>query len=102
MSGRSARRKGSRIERELVALHRAAGIPCERVPLSGGAGGRFAGDLIIGEGLRAEVKARRAGAGFTLLERWLADRDVLFLRRDRSEPLVVIPFGLWTKLLKAE
>jgi hypothetical protein len=39
--GARHRRKGSRIERELVELHRALGIHCERYPLSGAS--RFRG-----------------------------------------------------------
>jgi hypothetical protein len=35
MSGARHRQKGDRIERELVAMHRALGLHCERVPLSG-------------------------------------------------------------------
>ena len=35
MSGARHRRKGDRIEREIVALHVGLGIHSERVPLSG-------------------------------------------------------------------
>ena len=35
MSGAKHRRKGDRIEREIVELHRELGIHAERVPLSG-------------------------------------------------------------------
>ena len=37
------------------------------------------------------MKARGNGSGFTLLEKWLGDYQVLFLRRDRADPLVVPP-----------
>ena len=43
--------------------------------------------------LVAEVKARKNGSGFTQLEKWLSEYDVLFLRRDRADPLVLLP---WT------
>jgi hypothetical protein len=36
---------------------------------------------------------------FALLERWLGDADMLFLRRDRAEPLVVLPWRVWARLL---
>lgn len=105
--GRS-KRKGSRIERELVSLHRAEGISARRVPLSGAAAATFgadlAGDVVIdlpqGGELRAEVKARANGEGFKTLEKWLGSKDLLFLRRDRAEPLVLMPFALYVSLLK--
>jgi hypothetical protein len=96
---RHSRDKGARIEREIVNLHRTAGIAAQRVPLSGAAGGLFTGDLVV-DGLgRAEVKARADGAGFALLERWLADHDGLFLRRDRAQPLVLLPWRVYLRLL---
>ena len=95
----ASRRKGNRIERELVELHRRIGIAAERVPLSGAAGGTFAGDLVLPGIGRAEVKARGNGAGFATLDRWLGNNDVLFLRRDRAEPLVLLP---WARLRAAQ
>lgn len=71
-----SKRKGDRIERELVALHREAGIEAQRVPLSGAAGGLYSGDLVIQAPtcqLKAEVKARASGDGFMTLEGWLGE-----------------------------
>jgi Holliday junction resolvase len=96
---RRSRDKGNRIEREIVNLHRAEGLSAERVPLSGAAGGSFAGDLIIDGVGRAEVKARAGGAGFVTIEGWLADHNALFLRRDRVAPLVVLPWQVYLWLL---
>lgn len=101
------RNKGARIEREIVNLHKELGMRAERVPLSGATrymdeghdiniyvAGRNEGPFV------AEVKARASGAGFTLLERWLSDHDILFLRRDRAEPLVVLPWNTWVVMLR--
>lgn len=96
--GKFQRDKGLRIERKLVHLHHEAGLPCERVPLSGSAGGSFKGDLIIGD-LRAEVKGRATGAGFKTIVDWKEDNDLLFLVMDRREPLVVMDFSLYEKML---
>jgi|APSaa5957512493_1039668.scaffolds.fasta_scaffold353683_1 hypothetical protein len=96
-----AKRKGDRIEREIVHLHQAMGVPAQRVPLSGAAGGRFSGDVWI-EDLKAEVKARAGGSGFKTLERWLGKNDLLFLRRDRKPPLVVLPWNTYERLMKHE
>ncbi len=71
----------------------------ERIPLSGSAGGKFAGDLsvpLLGIDRRVESKVRRGG--FRELYRWLTDRDLLIIRADRLEPLVVIPLKLATEI----
>jgi len=97
--GARSKRKGARVERELVDLHRGLGVAAQRIPLSGAAGGMFGGDIEI-EGIgRAEVKARGNGGGFVQLERWLADHAALFLRRDHADPLVVLPWSTWARLL---
>jgi Holliday junction resolvase len=107
MSGVRHHRKGDRIERELVERHRALGVHAERYPLSGAS--RFRGsshDIDIypfGNNeapLVAESKARRSGGGFVQLERWLGEYDILFLRRDHSDPLVLLPWRIWAALLR--
>ena len=97
------RAKGNRVERHIVALHKDIDVPCCRVPLSGSMAG-FKGDLRIGEGedvLRGEVKARANGQGFRVLEKWLQDNDVLFIKRDRVEPMVVMDWSAYAQLIKA-
>jgi Holliday junction resolvase len=107
MSGAKHRRKGDRTERELVDAHRTLGIHAERYPLSGASRFRGSGhDLdvyLFGREqapLVAEVKARKSGDGFVQLERWLGDFDALFLRRNHAEPLVVIPWRLWARIIE--
>ena len=106
MSGAGHRRKGDRVERELVALHLGLGIHSERVPLSGAS--RYQGNgadvdiYAFGKEeppIVAEVKARRSGSGFKTLETWLGDNDAIFLRRDHSEPIVTLPWRTWAALL---
>jgi Holliday junction resolvase len=107
MSGARHRRKGDRCERELVERHKAVGVHSERYPLSGssrfrGSGhdldvyafGREAAPLVV------ESKARKNGAGFTTLEQWLGEFDLLFLRRNHADPLVVMPWRVWVRLLE--
>jgi hypothetical protein len=105
--GRRPRVKVDRIEREIVSRHAAIGIKAERYPLSGAS--RFRGaahdiDLyVFGRDeapLVAESKARRSGSGFRTLENWLGGYDVLFLRRNNSDPLLLLPWRVWTLLLK--
>jgi Holliday junction resolvase len=105
--GRSPRRKGDGIERELVELHRALGIHAERYPLSGASqfrGFRHDLDLYVHgrdeAPLVAEVKARKNGGGFAQLEKWLGNYDALFLRRDRADALVLLPWRVWADLIQ--
>jgi Holliday junction resolvase len=107
LGGARHRRKGSRIERELVARHRDLGVHAERYPLSGASRFRGSGhDIDIhafgpdAAPLVAEVKGRKTGAGFATIEGWLADYDCLFLRRNNADPLVLLPWRLWARLLE--
>lgn len=98
--GRMQRRKGAVIEREIVNRHLELGIQAVRVPLSGAARG-FKDDVRI-EGLgTCEVKARASGEGFRRLEQWLGSCDALFLRRNRADPLVLLPWSTYVRLMRA-
>jgi Holliday junction resolvase len=93
--GRASRDKGNRAERAIVKFLKERGFAAERVPLSGSAGGSYLGDLtvpVIGIDRVVEVKVR--AKGFSQLYDWLVDRDILIVRADRSEPLVVLPLRL--------
>jgi hypothetical protein len=105
--GARHRRKGNRVERELVELHKASGVHAERYPLSGASRFRGSGhDLDLypfgrdQAPLVAECKARKSGGGFVQLEKWLGEYDALFLRRDHSFPMVVLPWRVWIALLE--
>jgi Holliday junction resolvase len=106
MSGARHRRKGDRLEREIVDRHRELGVHAERYPLSGASRFRGSGHDVdvyaFGREeapLVAEAKARKSGSGFIQLETWLAEFDVLFLRRNNADPLVVLPWRVWAALL---
>lgn len=96
--GKSQRDKGNRTERAIVNYWRGLGLKASRVPLSGGAGGDYGGDIDLyafGESeapLIGESKAR--GAGFKTLYTWLANKpepDFLVLKADNAERLYVLP-----------
>jgi hypothetical protein len=96
-----------RAEREIVDRHKAINVHAERIPLSGASRYRGSGHDIdlypFGRDaapLVAEVKARKNGSGFALLEKWLGEHQVLFLRRNRADPLVVVPWSTWVSLLE--
>src|SRR6516164_5397133 len=104
--GAMQRRKGGRIEREIVAAHKALGIHAERYPYSGGTLFRGSGhdvDIYInGKNnvpLVTEVKGRKSGTGFKVLEQWLGNSDALFLKRNNADSLVVLPWRVWTQLI---
>jgi Holliday junction resolvase len=93
--GRGPRRKGNLAERAVVKFLRDRGVLADRVPLSGSAGGRYRGDVIIpvaGVDRRCEVKCR--GDAFRRLYQWLDGNDLLIVRADRKEPLVILPLRL--------
>lgn len=91
--GAKSRRKGYRLEWELANELRKLGLDVERVPLSGAGGGTFSGDLLV-NGKRAEVKGR--ADGFKNIYRWLEDRDLLFIKADRKEWLVIQRLKDWS------
>jgi Archaeal holliday junction resolvase (hjc) len=100
--GRASRQKGNRAERAIVKFLQDRGFAAERVPLSGSAGGSYLGDLtvpILEVDRVVEVKCR--ADGFRELYRWLIDRDILIVRADRSEPLVVLPLRLAAEIASA-
>lgn len=92
--GRRPYRKGVRAERELA--RRLGG---ERVPLSGAAGGRYAGD-VVALGLTWQVKVE--ADGWRRLYRWLEAADALALKADRRPWLVVLPLETFLRLVEVE
>jgi hypothetical protein len=103
---KSQRDKGAREERIIVDLHKAINIHAERYPLSGASRFRNSGHDIdiyaLGRDAApfiGEIKSRKSGAGFVQLERWLGEFDVLFLRRNHADPVVVLPWRVWATLL---
>jgi len=93
--GKRSREKGNRTERALVRFLQDRGFGAERVPLSGAAGGSYLGDVtipLLGVDRVVEVKAR--ADGFRELYKWLEQRDMLVVKADRREPLVILPLRL--------
>lgn len=100
--GRKSRDKGNRAERAPVRALQDKGFAAERVPLRGSAGGKYCGDLtvpILGKDHVVEVKVR--ATGFSQLYAWLEGRDMLVVRADRKEPLVIVPLALGIEIATA-
>lgn len=103
--GKAQRDKGARNERAVVNYWREQGIKADRVPLSGAAGGEYAGDVDLyafgpeNAPLIGEVKARGNGGGFKTISKWLATNDFLVLHEDKQPRLYVVPERVMTRLL---
>jgi hypothetical protein len=70
------------------------------VPLSGAIGGAWSGDIeleLFNRTHKIQVKARRE---FRTLQQWLAGADLLILKADRCNPLVVMPIQLFAQLAR--
>src|SRR5262245_53790713 len=88
--GRASRDEGDRTERAIVRLLQERGFAADRVPLFGAASGRLGGDVsvpVLGGDRRVEVKVRCNG--FRELYRWLDGADLLVIKCDHGEPLIV-------------
>jgi Holliday junction resolvase len=86
-----SRDKGAHVERAIVHALQAAGFVARKV-----SGMYRPGEDIrvrlLGVDRAVEVKCR--GSGFRQLYDWLRDRDVLIVKADRQEPLVVLRLSL--------
>ena len=100
--GKRSRQKGDRAERAIVKYLQDQGFAAERIPLSGSAGGSFAGDITVPAlGIDRIVEVKCLANGFRQLYEWLIGRDLLIVRADRREPLVVIPLKLAAEIAAA-
>ena len=112
MGGKMSRDKGGRVEREMVKLlNQSPTINSKKIPLSGAMAG-YPGDIEIEFAmtpsrdqdfkLLAEVKARKDGAGFATLERWIQGADMLILKRNHAEPFIAMPMKTFKRLVETE
>ncbi len=98
MSGRRSRDKGARSERAIVRLLQGQGITAEKISGMYKPGADLRVPLLAVD--RAiEVKCR--ATGFRQLCDWLNGRDVLIVKADRHEPLVVVRLSLAAEIAKA-
>jgi len=94
-----SKRKGYRIENNLVKLLKKKGLSARRQPMSG-ALQDFPHDIQINNpSINVEVKGRKGGVGFKTLKRWKQGADALFLHEDFGETLVCINLNLFIDIL---
>ena len=84
-------------ERAIVALLQAEGIAATKISGMYKTGADISMPL-LGRDLDVEVKYR--ADGFRQLYNWLNSRDILILKADRREPLVVLRMSLVAEIAK--
>ena len=91
MSGRRSPDEGLRGERAIVRLLQAQGITAEKISGMCKPGADVSMPL-LGTDRAIEVKCR--ATGFAQLYSWLDNRDILIVKADRQESLVVLRLSL--------
>ena len=103
ISAKGRRVKGDKFERLVVEILSDAGVPAQRVPLSGAAGGMFGGDVQaitrVGQ-VKLECKIR--ADKWVEEYRWLVGNYALVIKRDREEPLVLMRLSDFKTLARPE
>lgn len=98
-SGRGSRTKGSAAERALVRTFLDAGIVAEKVSRSGYGGHDVEVAL---NGIKLRVESKNHSDGFKRIYEWLAPVDLLVLKANHQESLVVLPLSRLIALLGAQ
>ena len=98
MSSKS-KQKGYRTEYNLVKRFQVAGIDAKRQVLSGALPDHPHDIKIKNPDMIVEVKARKNGAGFKTLKRWMGSADALIMHEDHEESLVAIALPLFINLI---
>jgi hypothetical protein len=97
MSGRRSRDKGGRTERAIVKALQAQGFMATKISGMYKPGADISMSL-LGSDRAVEVKCR--ATGFTQLYDWLNERDILVVKADRQERLVVLRIGLAAEIAR--
>jgi hypothetical protein len=95
--GIKSRRKGARVELEVLHDLQDAGLTCEKLSYAW----KKTHDLrltMLNRDCKMEIKCR--ANGFATIYKWLAPVDLLVLRADRKEALAVIPISTLIELIK--
>jgi Holliday junction resolvase len=98
MSGIKSRRKGNRFELALVQLLQGAGLGAEKTSRTGYSGGDLSVPL-LGHTLIIEAKSR--AKGFSKIYTWLQNRDILIVKSDRKDAIVILPLKLAAEIAAA-
>jgi hypothetical protein len=97
LSDRRSRDKGNRAERAIVRLLQAQGIAATKISGLYKPGADINVPLL---GVDRAVEVKCHAEGFRELYSWLNERDMLIVKADRQEPLVVLRLGLAAEIAK--
>ena len=96
--GIMSRRKGARVELEVLHGLQDAGVSCEKLSYAW----KKTHDVrltMLGRDAKLEVKCR--ANGFATIYKWLKPVELLILKRDRSEALVTMRMSTLIELIKS-
>lgn len=100
MGGKASRDKGARFERAVVDVLNAHGLDAKRVPLSGAAAG-FKGDIHFNcQGAPKVAECKSYKSKFKTIRGWLGDHDILAIKDNHTEALVVLRLADYCALAK--
>jgi len=94
-----SKQKGYRTEYNLVKRFQANGLDAKRQVLSGALPDHPHDIKIKNPDMIVEVKARKNGAGFKTLKKWMGSADALIMHEDHEESLVAVSLPLFIDLL---
>ena len=97
MSGRRSRDKGARTERAIVRVLQGEGVAATKISSLDKPGADISMPL---SGVDRAVEVKCHADGFRELQFWLKERDLLVLKADRREPLVVVRLSLAAEIAK--
>ena len=98
MSGRRSRCKGVRTGRAIVRLLHAQAIAAMKISGMYNTGTDISMSFL---GSDTTIEVKRRATGFAQLYDWLSQRDVLIVKADRQEPLVVVRMSSAAEIAKA-
>jgi len=103
MKAKSARAKGTRVEKEVAErLNKLSGVTCRRQPGSG-IYSDFPHDCYLQvRDMRFILECKARKSGLKSIQGWLGKADILVMRPDRSEPYAVMPLHILEKILELE
>jgi hypothetical protein len=93
MSGLHSRRKGARVELAIAKL-----IGARKVSRAYQAGHDL--ELLLADDRMLRIERKARAAGFRQPYDWLDERDLLIIKSDRREPLVILRMSLAAELVK--
>jgi hypothetical protein len=85
-------------ERSLVRYLQAKGLSATKTSRTGYSGTDLSVDLL---GISRSIECKVRSHGFAQIYSWLADSDLLIVRSDRKEPLVILPLWLGAEIAAA-